>query len=518
VLVASLVLACASAPRPLPATAPSPAPVPPATTAAERLASEGRAALAAGDATLGAALEDARHRILAQTLEKDRLDNRAPVSEEDVRRYYESHLAEFDQPQRLKLRHVFKRVARDASPAERDRVRAEMVTILERLRAGEDFGAVAKETSDSETAGHGGQIPPHARGGLPPSIESVVWTLQEGQLSDVVPTPVGFHVFRLDAVLPARKVSLEEARERIQRRLATHREAEARESLFQDLLRESGARYVPEILARRPLEGDPELFSVGARRVTLDDVVAAWRKLPFERQRLEGLADVLKEAARRELYAWGARHRGILARPDKAADLAAAETGALTDWAFERRLTSLLRGPHDEEVAAYFRENRARFAQPDRYRMRILSRRYPDDRVPYAAYEELEKLSREIKSGARDFASAAREISDDPSGMDGGRLGWVGLYEFATWAGYEAGNRLTHLAPGTVSDPWLIEVYQPDRMVHRRDGYMLVLVEEVEKAPKVTLDEVRERVERAYAAQHAGELRAEIEAAVLAGH
>jgi hypothetical protein len=137
--------------------------------------------------------------------------------------------------------------------------------------------------------------------------------------------------------------------------------------------------------------------------------------------------------------------------------------------------------------------------------------------VPYAAYDELAAVAAQIRSGARDFATAAREISDDPSGLDGGNLGWITLNEFANWAGYEAGNKVVGMQVGTVSNPILIEVYQPERMVHRRDGYMLVLLEEMippTGAPSV--DEVRERVERYYASQHESELRTEIEAEVKA--
>jgi hypothetical protein len=181
-------------------------------------------------------------------------------------------------------------------------------------------------------------------------------------------------------------------------------------------------------------------------------------------------------------------------------------------------VTALLRGARGREVAAYFAEHRARFAHPSRYRLRILSRRYPGDHVPYAAYEELAEIARQIRSGARDFAAAAREVSDDPSGLDGGSLGWVTRNEFADWAGYAAGGKLTTLPKGTVSEPWLIEDYQPERMRHRRDGYMLVLVEDADAGgPAASVDEVRDRVERAYSFAHASELRTEIEAEVRAG-
>jgi peptidylprolyl isomerase/peptidyl-prolyl cis-trans isomerase C len=75
-----------------------------------------------------------------------------------------------------------------------------------------------------------------ARGGLPPSIDAVVWALKPGELSEIVPTAVGFHVFRLEKVLPAEKTDLANATAGIRIRLRPARELEAREAIFQQLL------------------------------------------------------------------------------------------------------------------------------------------------------------------------------------------------------------------------------------------------------------------------------------------
>jgi parvulin-like peptidyl-prolyl isomerase len=512
VWISACVLACAS-----PAW-PGTEPPTPAELATDLLEREGRAALAAGDPALRKTIDEQRRAILASAVEKERVEAATWCSDEDVRRYYDEHRSEFDHPEMLQLRHIFKRVSRTASPEEREKVRLEVQKLRDRLVAGEEFGKLAQENSDSETAGHGGQILPAARGGLPPSIEAVVWALKPGQLSDIVATPVGFHVFRLEAVLPAKKIPLDEARESIRRKRKAALEAEARESLLQDLLRRSAAIYDPAALRKRPLQGDPLLFALGPVRVTLRDVVAEWKTLPFARQRLESLEDVLRERVRRDLYAWEAARTDRARGADIAAALAAAEKQALIDGAFNRRLTARLRGPRDADVQAWFKEHRALFKRAARYRMRILARRFPDDRVPYSAYEELLALAGQIRGGARDFAQAAREISDDPSALEGGDLGWVDLYEFAFWAGFNAGNNLALLTPGTVSDPMLIEVYQRERLVSRRDGYMLVLVEETEPAGRArSLDDVRERVERYFTERNEAELRAEIEAELLAG-
>jgi hypothetical protein len=69
-----------------------------------------------------------------------------------------------------------------------------------------------------------------------------------------------------------------------------------------------------------------------------------------------------------------------------------------------------------------------------------------------------------------------------------------------------------------VSDPILIEVYEPERLRHRRDGYALVLIEErrAQRVPS-SLEDVRPQVEKAYTQAHAQQLSAQVDADVLAG-
>jgi parvulin-like peptidyl-prolyl isomerase len=482
----------------------------------QRLEGEARDALRVGDASLQQALANERQAILAGALEKRRLEATVSLSEEDLRRYHSEHPAEFDQPEKLILRHVFKRVPAQAPEAERQAARAEIESVLERLRGGADFDRVAHESSDSESAQHGGQIAPQARGDLPPAVDKVVWGLKVGELSGVVDTPVGFHVFRLESIQAPLKVDFDQARGVIERKLRVALDRQSLDAYFRDLLRDSAAEYHPEHLQGRLPEGDPLLFALESRRILLEEVLAGWQALRFERQRLETLEDVLRERVRRELYDWEGRRLGLDARPDVAATLASAESRVLAQWARDRRVASLLRR-NEAALSTFFEEHRKQFALPPEIRLRLLTRRYPGDRVPFAAFDQLAKVAQELRTGARDFASAARELSHDPSALQGGDLGWVSLFEFASWAGYEAGNRLNALAPGAVSDPILIEVYEPEKLRHRRDGYAIVLVEE--RRPRrvpLSLDEVRPQVEKAYAQTHAVQLSAEVDAEVLA--
>src|SRR5690242_2658910 len=66
--------------------------------------------------------------------------------------------------------------------------------VLARLRAGENFVALAAEVSGDPSAGNGGLVGPVSLSDLRPQIRSVLDALHPGELSEVIPLPTGFGV------------------------------------------------------------------------------------------------------------------------------------------------------------------------------------------------------------------------------------------------------------------------------------------------------------------------------------
>jgi parvulin-like peptidyl-prolyl isomerase len=62
-----------------------------------------------------------------------------------------------------------------------------------------------------------------ARGQLPPELEKAAFALAAGETSEVIQTPLGYHVLHLDARQPSRTSSLTESRAPIRARLLEER-------------------------------------------------------------------------------------------------------------------------------------------------------------------------------------------------------------------------------------------------------------------------------------------------------
>src|SRR4030095_2016686 len=77
--------------------------------------------------------------------------------------------------------------------------RAKAEDILKRLKAGEDFVALAKQYStDPGSKENGGDLGWFGRGRMVPEFEKAAFALQPGQRSEVVESPFGFHIIRVD--------------------------------------------------------------------------------------------------------------------------------------------------------------------------------------------------------------------------------------------------------------------------------------------------------------------------------
>jgi len=136
----------------------------------------------------------------------ERLPSSAPT-EADVRRYYEEHRADFQLPERVRLRQILL--------DEIDTARGAQAELL----SGVEFTEVADRYARHPYTPAGGDQGVLARDDLPPAFEEIVFALQAGEFSQVVAADYGFHIFQVVERLAARSVPLAEARPEIERRL-----------------------------------------------------------------------------------------------------------------------------------------------------------------------------------------------------------------------------------------------------------------------------------------------------------
>jgi peptidyl-prolyl cis-trans isomerase D len=120
------------------------------------------------------------------------------VSDDELRKYYDAHKAEFDRPAHATVSVLY--IPRVVSAADSAAVRARITALRSEIVGGAKFEDVAKrESADSGSAAQGGSLGKTTRGRLVPEFEKAAYALKPGELSQPVLTQFGYHLIKLDS-------------------------------------------------------------------------------------------------------------------------------------------------------------------------------------------------------------------------------------------------------------------------------------------------------------------------------
>ena len=115
------------------------------------------------------------------------------LTDDEVRQYYDANLSQYRTPGQVRASHVLLRVDGDD-----EEVAARAAEIAAEARSGADFADLAREHSQDETnAGAGGDLGLVERGRMVPEFENAAFALAEGEISDPVRSPFGYHVIHV---------------------------------------------------------------------------------------------------------------------------------------------------------------------------------------------------------------------------------------------------------------------------------------------------------------------------------
>lgn len=133
-------------------------------------------------------------------------------SDADVRAYYDAHTEDYHRPEEVRARHILFKLAPDASNADRATARTQAEAVLAEAKGGADFADLAKRHSQDASASNGGDLGQFGHGVMAPAFETAAFALQPGQISDIVETPFGLHIIKLEEKLPEHTESLDAVR------------------------------------------------------------------------------------------------------------------------------------------------------------------------------------------------------------------------------------------------------------------------------------------------------------------
>ena len=148
----------------------------------------------------------------------------AEVSDADLERYYKENERRLTLPEQIRVRHILITWKPLGKQDDRAFIHEQMLPILERARAGEDFAALAREFSDDyATKQGGGDTGLFNRGQMAPTFEQAAFALELGEISGPVETSFGVHIIRLEERREEELLALDDIQDQLRDHVRTKR-------------------------------------------------------------------------------------------------------------------------------------------------------------------------------------------------------------------------------------------------------------------------------------------------------
>jgi peptidyl-prolyl cis-trans isomerase D len=150
-------------------------------------------------------------------LRLDQVASQVNVTPAELQAYFDKTKSRYSQPEKRHAHHILIPIAEPKDAKADAAALATAKQVLAQLKAGKDFGQLAKKYSaDPGSAAHGGDLGWAERSVYDPKFADALFGMKVGEISDPVKTQFGYHIIRLDGIQPAHIPSLDEVRAQVE--------------------------------------------------------------------------------------------------------------------------------------------------------------------------------------------------------------------------------------------------------------------------------------------------------------
>ncbi len=202
-----------------------------------------------------------RNELYRQEVMRRDVGSRIAPDKAEIQKYYDEHVQQFVRPEQVFVREIFVNTE-GKTEEEKTALRTKADGLLARVKAGEDFGELAKRFSDSGTAKTGGELGLYQRGVLAPALEAAAFQLNRNEVTPVIPIQTGFLILQVMERYVAGQQPIEKVEVEISNALYAEKVRPALRVYLDNLREESyidvKAPYVDTAgVASRPIEEIP---------------------------------------------------------------------------------------------------------------------------------------------------------------------------------------------------------------------------------------------------------------------
>ncbi len=164
-----------------------------------------------------------KYTLISLLLEKE-IEDKAKVTEKEVRDYYDSHKDGLATNSQIRASHILLKTEEEAKK------------VKEQLGKGGDFARIAKEKSlDTGSAKNGGDLGFFSRGQMVPEFERAAFSLGVGEVSGPVKTQFGYHIIKVTDKKQEPIAEFEKVKDSLTQKLTAEKQKEVFDSYVNSL-------------------------------------------------------------------------------------------------------------------------------------------------------------------------------------------------------------------------------------------------------------------------------------------
>ncbi|MDR0307459.1 MAG: peptidyl-prolyl cis-trans isomerase [Chitinispirillales bacterium] len=178
------------------------------------------------------------------------------INEQECRALYDENKSLYTSGGRVRASHIVFTLDFSADSAQVWNTMAKAREVQARAKAGENFDMLVKTYSSQPLNADMGWF---GAGELIPDLESALFSLKKGEISDLVPSSMGIHILRKTDEEPPRALAYEEAAERIRKTIELTKMSRQVNSYIDSLLAAADIIYIDRSLVPGVEEKSAEL-------------------------------------------------------------------------------------------------------------------------------------------------------------------------------------------------------------------------------------------------------------------
>ena len=136
------------------------------------------------------------------------------TTDAEVEEFYRLHQEDYQAPKKVRARHILFRISPQAEIKELQAVLEKATKVLELARQGDDFADLARQYSEDSTASSGGgDLGYFTRTDMAKPFADAAFSMEKGEISDLVRTPFGLHIIKVEDIKEESTQPLDEVKE-----------------------------------------------------------------------------------------------------------------------------------------------------------------------------------------------------------------------------------------------------------------------------------------------------------------